>query len=125
MKELEKELQQEAEYAAPVAETSKSEQARKEEDDFEGCIVPLINFMAIPYATLYPLFWVPFAFTAIGFPVYSLYVWPFCVLAWLLSLIVAHRYLKGRPFDYYIAVSTLLCVLVETVLTFYLSYPDL
>lgn len=114
-----------AEYACSVEETSKKGEKPKEEDDFDGCIVPLITFFAIPYAALFPLFWVPFAFTPLGFPIYSLYVWPFCVLEWLLSLLAARKRLANRSFYYFIAVSTVLCVLVETVLTFYLSYPDL
>lgn len=98
---------------------------KAKENDFDGCVIPLINFFTVPYAALYPLFWVPFLFSPLGFPVYCLYVWPICVLIWVLSLIVAHKHMVDRHFSYFIALSTILCVIVETALTFYLSFPDL
>ena len=121
----ETEYDQVTECNDPIEDSQISNKESKEDNGFEGCIIPMITFFAMPYAALYPLFWVPFAFTTIGFPVYCLYVWPFCVLIWLLSLLTAHKYLEEKSFDHFIAVSSVLCVLIQTVLTFYLSYPDL
>lgn len=97
----------------------------EEKNDFDDCILPFISFIATIYAVLFPLFWIPFTFTKIGFPVFLLYVWPFCILAWVVSLIVAQRYMQKRGFERFIAISALTCIIVQTVLIFYLSYPDL
>lgn len=104
-----------------------SEQIENEEekDGFDNYIIPLVTVYAVPYAALFPLFWIPFTFTPIGFPVYSLYAWPFCVLVWLLSLIVARKYLEKQSYVRFIAVSAVACVLVQTIITFYFSYPNL
>lgn len=96
-----------------------------EDRDIDGCVVPLTMIVVVPYAALYPLFWVPFAFTKIGFPVYSLYVWPVCLFAWLASLIVARKYLNERDFFRFLVLASVFSVLIQTVLTFWLSYPDL
>lgn len=97
----------------------------RNENDLDGCIFPLMYFFVTPYAVLFPLFWVPFAFTEIGFPVYSLYVWPFCLLIWVLSMLAAKKCLSEKHFDYFTAVSTIVCALVQTILTFYYSYSNL
>lgn len=97
----------------------------KDKNDFDNYLIPLLTLFAVPYAALFPLFWIPFTFTQIGFLVYSLYVWPFCMLAWLLSLIVVHKHLEKRSYNRFIAVSAVACVLIQTILIFYYSYPDL
>lgn len=97
----------------------------EEKNDFDDCILPFISFIATIYAVLFPLFWIPFTFTKIGFPVFLLYVWPFCILAWIISLIVAQRYMQKRGFERFIVISALICIIVQTVLIFYFSYPDL
>lgn len=94
-------------------------------DDLDDLVIPVVTYSAVPYAALFPLFWIPFAFTKIGFPVYSLYVWPICVLVWLIVLIVAHNHLGKKAFERFVAISAVACIFVQIVLTFYLSYPDL
>ncbi len=96
-----------------------------DDNEFDGCIIPLITFFTVPLSALYPLWWFPFIFSKIGFPIYSLYVWPFCAIAWLLSLIMAHKRLGERAFTRFIAISSLVCLVVLNVLTFYFSFPDL
>lgn len=70
----ETEYDQVTECNDPIEDSQISNKESKEDNGFEGCIIPMITFFAMPYAALYPLFWVPFAFTTIGFPVYCLYV---------------------------------------------------
>lgn len=107
-----------------MSEQIENEQ-ESERNNFDNYIIPLVTVFAVPYAALFPLFWIPFTFTQIGFPVYSLYAWPFCMLVWLLSLIVVHKYLEKQGYERFIAVSAVTCVLVQTVLIFYYSFHDL
>lgn len=98
---------------------------KKEEDLMNGCFVPFMLFVGVIFALLYPIVWTPFAFTRMGFPIDSLYVWPPCVLVWILLSVFTYRHVGKNAFIWYMLISSWTCLTIETFLTFHFALPPL